>query len=294
MAPVPGMQLAKKPMALPRRIGRIARFQSSLFGQQVRYLVDINGNFRGIFGHLEHLGEGEQAHRYAHETEPVQERGNPIGEPFDSGGGVHPDRPEEDPEGPGEEPLDHRVAHQGDDQGHAQRHQGEILRRAEADGEGGQRGRQEHQAEDAQRPGDEGADRRYPQRRAGPAVLAHLVAVEAGHDGGGLARQVHQDGGRRTAVHGPVVNAGKHDDGGRGVHPEGEGDEHGRPGNGPDAGEDADDRPHRHAEEAVEKVGEGKGRRETVKQVFDHDSSLLYIPRNPVGRGDFSQRWKIA
>ncbi len=146
----------------------------------------------------------------------------------------------------------------------------------------------------AQRPGDEGADRRYPQRRAGPAVLAHLVAVEAGHDGGGLARQVHQDGGRRTAVHGPVVDAGKHDDGGRGVHPEGEGDEHGRPGNGPDAGENADDRPHRHAEEAVEKVGEGKGRRETVKQVFEHDSSLLYIPRNPVGRGDFNQRRKIA
>ena len=114
-----------------------------------------------------------------------------------------------------------------------------------------------------------------PKAAPGPAVLAHLVAVEAGHDGGGLARQVHQDGGRRTAVHGPIVDAGKHDDGGRGVHPEGEGDEHGRPGNGSDAGENADDRPHRHAEEAVEKVGEGNGRRETVKQVFDHDSSLL-------------------
>ena len=118
-------------------------------------------------------------------------------------------------------------------------------------------------------------NRRYSQRRAGPAVPGHLVAVEAGHDGGGLSRQVHQDGGRRAAVHGPVVDAGKHDDGGGGVHAEGEGDEHGRPGNGPDARENADDRPHRHAEEAEEEVGGGNGGCETAKQVFNHDSSLL-------------------
>ena len=48
-------------------------------------------------------------------------------------------------------------------------------------------GRQQHQADDAQRAGDEGAECRDSQRRAGPAVPGHLVAVETGHDGGGLS-----------------------------------------------------------------------------------------------------------
>ena len=142
--------------------------------------------------------------------------------------------------------------------------------RAETDREVGQRRRQEHQANHAQGPGDEGADGRNPQRRAGPALPGHLVAVQAGHDRGGFARKVHQDGGGRAAVHGPVIDAGQHDDGGGGIHAEGEGNEHGRPGHRPDAGQDPDDRPHGHAEKAEEEIDGRNDRNKTRNQVFNH------------------------
>ena len=233
---------------------------------------------KDVFGHLQNLGDGKEPHRYAHEAEPVQKRGDPVGEAFDAGGGVHADGAEKDPEGAGNQPLDHGFPHQGDDQGHSQGHQGKILRRAEADGEFGQRGRQQHQADHAQGPGDEGADGRYAQGRAGPAFLAHLVAVQAGHDRGGFPGKVHQDGGGRAAVHGPVVDAGQHDDGGGGIHAEGEGNEHGRPGHRPDAGQDPDDGPHGHAEKAEEEIGGGEDRGKTRNQVFEHVSIPLTFP----------------
>ena len=69
----------------------------------------------------------------------------------------------------------------------------EVFRRAEFEGEVTSGGRNQHQADDADRSGDEGAEGRNPQGRAGPAVAGHLVAVEAGHHRGGFARDVHQD-----------------------------------------------------------------------------------------------------
>ena len=49
------------------------------------------------------------------------------------------------------------------------------------------------------------------QRRPGAALPRHLVAVDAGDDRRGLARQVDQDRGGRAAVLRAVIDAGQHD-----------------------------------------------------------------------------------
>ncbi len=85
---------------------------------------------------------------------------------------------------------------------------------------GYQRGREDLQGDDPQRPGDERPKGGDPESRAGPALPGHLVAVEAGDDRGGLARDVDQDGGGGAAVISPVVDAGQHDNGGGGGDPE--------------------------------------------------------------------------
>ena len=92
-------------------------------------------------------------------------------------------------------------------------------------------------------PADERPEGRHAQRRPGPALPGHLVAVDAGDHGGGFPRDVHQDGSRRPAVHGPVVNPRQHDQRGHHVHPDGDRKEQGDGGRGTQPGQDADHRP---------------------------------------------------
>ena len=127
----------------------------------------------------------------------------------------------------------------------------------------GQRGRHEDQADDAERPGDEGAEGGHAQGRAGPALARHLVAVQAGHDRGGLAGDVHQDGGGRAAVHGPVVDSGQHDDGRDRRDVEGGRQEQRHGGRRAQARQDADERADQAADEAVEEVRSAAARRRT-------------------------------
>ena len=81
-----------------------------------------------------------------------------------------------------------------------------------------ERRRDQHQAEHADRAGDERGDRGDAERRARAALARHLVAVDAGDDRGRLAGHVEQDRGGRAAVLGAVVDAGEHDDRARRVH----------------------------------------------------------------------------
>ena len=82
------------------------------------------------------------------------------------------------------EPSPRRVAMSKPQEG-----QGKIFRRAEFQGEFGQGRSDEGQADDPDGPGDEGADGGHAQGRAGPAFQGHLVAVDAGNDRSGLARE---------------------------------------------------------------------------------------------------------
>jgi len=78
--------------------------------------------------------------------------------------------------------------------------------------------------------------------RAGPArpLRVHRVAVDAGHDRGGLAGNSHQDRRGRAAVHRPVVDPSQHDDGGGGIQPVAGRQEQADPGQGTHAGKHPD------------------------------------------------------
>ena len=122
-------------------------------------------------------------------------------------------------------------------------------------------------AQRSPRPGAEGGNE---EGRAAPTLAGHLVAVQAGDDRGGLPRDVHQDGGGRAAVHGPVVDPGQHDDRARGVDAECRRDEQGDARHGPDAGQDADDRPPETPDEGQVQVLERQRRREPVAEALQH------------------------
>ena len=88
--------------------------------------------------------------------------------------------------------------------------------------------------------GEERAERRDRQRRAGAALPRHLVAVDAGDDRRGLARQVDQDGGGRAAVLRAVEDAGEHDQAGRRLEMERQRQQHRDGRDRADAGQHAD------------------------------------------------------
>ena len=98
--------------------------------------------------------------------------------------------------------------------------------------------------------GEERAERRDRQRRAGAALARHLVAVDAGDDRRGFARQVDQDRGGRAAVLRAVEDAGEHDQAGHRLEMEGERQQHRDGGDRPDAGQHADQRADQGADEA--------------------------------------------
>ena len=104
------------------------------------------------------------------------------------------------------------------------------------------------------------------ERRAGAAVARHLIAVDAGHDRGGLARDIEQDRGGRAAVFGAVIDAGHHDDAAGRVHLVGQRQQH-RDGRGrPEPRQDADDGAEEAADEAPEQIRRLQRDRKSVQQ----------------------------
>ena len=100
-------------------------------------------------------------------------------------------------------------------------------------------------------------------------MLGHGVAVDAGHDRGGLARNAHQDRGGGAAVLRAVVDAGQHDDGLGGIETEGDGQQDGDAGERADARQHADQRADQAAEEGVEQHVGAEGDREAEQQIVE-------------------------
>ena len=97
--------------------------------------------------------------------------------------------------------------------------------------------------------GDERTDGTSGERRTGAAVLRHQIAFERGGDGRRFARSVEQDRRRRAAVHGAVIDAGKHDQCAGGVELDRQRHEHRDRERGSDSGQDADKSSERDADE---------------------------------------------
>ena len=289
MAPAPGRIPRKNPSADPRRIGSVDALQSSRVGSSP---VVGGAKFRRLVSLLEieeHFGDAEEPHDDRNQPEAVLQRPDAEGESKSSADDVLTDRAAKQADGRHDERLHHRLAREIRQQRQAEDHEGEVFRGAEAQRDTGQEWRQERQGHDTQRSGDERPERRDPQCRAGPSLARHGVTVQTGDDGGRLARDVHEDGRRRAAVHGAVVDARQHDDGrDRGRRERGRQQQRDRR-RRPEPGEDADQGADEHAGEAIEKVD---GLQRDLESVEDAVKDLhAQNPNGPVGSCVLSHTW---
>jgi hypothetical protein len=129
-----------------------------------------------------------------------------------------------------------------------------------------ERGGDEH-GDDAA--GDERADRGDRERRPGPTLARHLVAVQTGHHRGRLAGYVDEDRRRRASVLRAVVDAGQHDHRGGRRKRERDRQQHRRRGQRADAGQHADQRSDHRADEAEQHVDRREGDAQPEAEVRD-------------------------
>ena len=231
----------------------------------------------------QHLGHPEEAHQHGYEADPVVKIRDAEGEPVNAGNidSDHPDKQADDgddkglEQGPGTEIAQDREAEQ---------HDREDLGRAELQGDLRHRGSNEHQEKDSERPGDKGTESRDSQGRSRPPLPGHLIPVDAGDGRRGLPGDVDQDRRGRAAVHGPVKNAGQHDDRrGRG---DGKGDrQEERDGRGgSDPRQDADQGADQTAEQAQGQIDGRDGDAEPGNDVLEYFHILNSYERP--GHGD--------
>ena len=90
---------------------------------------------------------------------------------------------------------------------------GKVLGRTELQCDLGEELGHKGQEDETDRPGNKGAHGRDEKSGASPPPLGHLIAVEGRHHGTRLAGNIQEDRGGGTAVHRPVVDPGKHDQG---------------------------------------------------------------------------------
>ena len=200
------------------------------------------------------LGDTEQAHRDRREVDAVAKLGHVEGEALRSGVHVGADEAEQQPEEHHRDRLGDRPAGQDDGCHETERHQGTVVGWAELLRHERQRLGKQHDDDRSDGAREERADGRNRQRGTGTAIAGHLIAVETGHDRRRLARQVHQDRRRRTAIGSAVIDAGEHDQRSRRRQMEGDGQQHGDGRHRSDAGKDADQRAEHAPQEGIGQV----------------------------------------
>ena len=218
-------------------------------------------------GDVERLADREQADHDHDHVDAVQQLRDAEREARLAGLGVDADQAERQAEEQAREAARERAAEDRGDRGEGQHHQREVGGGAEPQRDLHHQRRDEGQRQGRDRAGDERADRRGRERRAAAALARHQVALERGHDGRRLAGRVEQDRGGRAAVHGAVVDAGEHDEGGGRVEVEGDRQQQGDGQRRPDPGQHAHGRAERdpdrrpHQVEGRERDGEALAER---------------------------------
>jgi hypothetical protein len=211
------------------------------------------------------------------DVNPVGQFRNAESEARSAGVAVGADETDQETEHDHGDRLDQRAMsqhHRGDE---AEHHQREIFRRSERSAHFGERRRKrgDQRGRDAAR--EKRAECRHRQRSAGAALSRHLVAVDAGHYRGRLARQIHQNGRGRAAILGAVEDAREHDQARCRFEMEGERQQHRDSRDRADAGENADQCPNQRAGEREEKVGGRQRHAESDREIVQK----LHLPLRP-------------
>ncbi len=254
-------------MLVPRSTAGIARRISSAIRPEARDLRRRGSLVAAAIEIAHDLGEAEQAHGDRHEIDAVVEFGHAEGEARNAALGIGPDNPDQQSEQDHRHRLDHRAMREHDRGDQAEQHQREIFGRAELLGELRQDRCERRNQDRADAAGEERPERCDGERGAGAAALRHAVAVDAGHDGGGFARQVHQDRRGRAAVLGAVVDAGQHDQRAERAQAEGDRQQHRDGRDRADARKDADQRSDQATEQAEQKIERRGGDPEADRQI---------------------------
>jgi hypothetical protein len=162
--------------------------------------------------HVERLADREEADRHEHDVDAVVELRQPEREARLAADLVDADAANQQAEEQRAEAAHERLSDERGDRGEGEQRQREVVRRLEAHREVGHRPGDERQQDDADRAGDERADRRGRERGSRAAALGHLETLDGGGHRRALARRVEQDRRRRPAVHPARVDAGEHDE----------------------------------------------------------------------------------
>ncbi len=226
------------------------------------------------------LADAEHADRQGRDVDTVGQLGDAEREAGPAGIAVGADEAHQQAEDDHGDRLDHRAMgehHRGHE---AEHHQREILGRTERLADDGERRREHRDQQGRDAAGEERAERGHGERRAGAALPRHLVAIDAGHDRRGLARQIHQDRGGRTAVLRAVEDAGEHDQPRRGLEMERQRQQHRDGGDRTDAGQHADQGPDQSADQREEDVRPGQRDVEAYAEIVQELHGVT-IPARP-------------
>src|SRR5262249_18687941 len=153
-------------------------------------------------------------------------------------------------------------------QGHeGEHHEGEIIGWPELERPIHPHWREECDAEGADHTGDERADGRGRERRAGAAVTRHLVTLERRDDGGALAGRVEENRRSRAAVHRAVIDAGEKNECRGRLDLEGDRQEQRDGQRRAEAGKDADRSSQRGADQAPQEIHRSERDRKAVEKL---------------------------
>ena len=79
----------------------------------------------------------------------------------------------------------------------------------------------DHETKDAERTTNKGPEGTNAQCRSSPSLPSHLITIQACDHRGCLSWYINKNGGGRTPIHGPIIDACQHDDCRGGVQVEG-------------------------------------------------------------------------
>ena len=165
-------------------------------------------------GDVQDFGNAEEPHRDRQKIDPHHQFIPAEGEAREAVHRIDADGADEQSQGDHDRPFEGGLSGKIGQQDEGENHEGEVFRRTEGEGGIPQERRKELEAQNPQRSGDEGADGHQRQGCPGPPFLGHLVAVETGHDTRRFTRDIDQDRGGRSSVHGPVPDPRHHDQAG--------------------------------------------------------------------------------
>jgi hypothetical protein len=207
-----------------------------------------------LFEVVDDLRHPEHAHGKRGEADALGERGKPEREAYDSRIHVGADDAQQQAEHDHGDRLADRSARQHHRADEAEHHQREVVGGLEFESDFRQWRREQGNYERCDAAGDEGCDRRHPERRSGAALLGHRMAVDGRHHRGGLTRDVDEDRGGRAAILRAVIDAGQHDQRGCRTEAECQWQQHRDRRDRADAGQHADQGAEKHPDETVGQV----------------------------------------